>query len=371
MYYGFAKFIRGKAFSFLFLFASMFFTGYLSFRLGALIEYFTACKIHALLLLIACIIFGYMLFYANSNKAEKHTYKLYSVCSVALCFALNMTVCFLLFDFIKIFVPFENVGFYAMPAIVSILLSIYGFVHAKSIKVKTYRVQMSNRNRKIRLALLSDIHFGTFVDKKQMRKIIDTVNGSNCDYVIIAGDTFDVDAFWHCNLTELSAELQKLRPNQKTYAALGNHDPQSTNPQIIEFFQTAHIDLLVDEVAETQDFTIVGRDDITTNPGRKALINILCESHSDKPIVVIDHNPVGIDEGVQNKVNLILCGHTHQGQFFPVTLFTKWSYGKRGFYGCRKTGHTTSIVSSGVGFFQMPMRTGTNSEIVLIDLEAH
>lgn len=230
---------------------------------------------------------------------------------------------------------------------------------------------MVHCNKKIRLALLSDIHFGTFIDKKQLRKIIDTVNNSNCDYVMIAGDTFDVDAFWHCNLAELSAELQKLRPHQKTYAALGNHDPQSVNPKIIDFFQAAHIDLLVDEAVETQDFTIIGRDDITTNPGRKALSNILCKTHSDKPIIVIDHNPVGIDESVQNKVDLVLCGHTHQGQFFPVTLFTKWSYGKRGFYGCYKTNHTTSIVSSGAGFFQMPMRTGTNSEVVLIDLEAH
>lgn len=369
MYHGFARFIRGKAFSFLFLLAAVCSTGYLSFRLGALIEYFTSYQIRALLLLIACVLFGYMLFYANSSKAEKHTYKLYAMCSVVLCFALNMTICFLLFDFLGLFIRFENTGVYAIPAAVSILLSLYGFLHAKHIKAKTYRVPVGQRNKKIRLALLSDIHFGTFVDKKQLRKIVQAVNSSHCDYVIIAGDTFDVDAFWHCDLEELSAELQKLSPAQKTFAALGNHDPQSSNPKLLAFFQAAHIDLLVDKAARTPDFTIVGRDDITANPKRKALSGLLCETPSDRPTIVIDHNPAGIDEGVQNNVDLVLCGHTHKGQFFPATLFTKWSYGKKGFYGCYKTGNTTSIVSSGAGFFQMPMRTGTNSEIVLIDLE--
>ena len=368
MYHGFAKFIRGRAFSFLFLFVSICFTGYLSFRLGNLIEYFTSFPAHILILLVSCVLFGYMLFYANSRKAEKHTYKLYGACSVALCFALNIALCFLLFDCIKIFVPFENVGLYAIPAIASVFLSLYGFIHAKHITLKTYHVPLGNHNKNVRLALISDIHFGTFVDKKQLHKIIDTVNASNCDYVIIAGDIFDVDAFWHCNLEELSAELKTLKPAKKTYASLGNHDPKSTNPKLLAFFQAAQIDLLVDQADETPDFTIIGRDDITTNPERKALSSILCGNHPGKPTIVIDHNPAGIDEGVQNKVDLILCGHTHKGQFFPATLFTKWSYGNRGFYGCCKTGCTTSVVSSGAGFFQMPMRTGSNSEVVVIDL---
>ena len=87
-----------------------------------------------------------------------------------------------------------------------------------------------------------------------------------------------------------------------------------------------------------------------------------------KPVVVIDHNPLGIEEGVEADVALLLCGHTHKGQFFPATLFTKWFYGARGFYGHFQTGKIHSVVTSGAGYFQLPIRIGTNSEIVVMHL---
>ena len=118
--------------------------------------------------------------------------------------------------------------------------------------------------------------------------------------------------------------------------------------------------MLVDEIIETEDFIIIGRDDINSNPKRKAL--------TEKPKILMDHNPVGIADGIQNNIDLVVCGHTHKGQFFPANLFTKWSYGKQGFYGYSKTNKTHSIVSSGAGYFQMPIRIGTNSEIVQIDI---
>lgn len=65
---------------------------------------------------------------------------------------------------------------------------------------------------------------------------------------------------------------------------------------------------------------------------------------------------------------LIVCGHTHKGQFFPATYFTRWAYGDRGFYGHTQTGSTHSVVSSGAGYFQLPVRIGTNSEVVALHI---
>ena len=170
-----------------------------------------------------------------------------------------------------------------------------------------------------------------------------------CDYVLIAGDTFDVDAFDYCNLSEIAEELQRLKAGRRY--VLGQ----------ILFYRC-------DEIIETEDFIIIGRDDINSNPKRKALTEIVQKICSDKPKILMDHNPVGIADGIQNNIDLVVCGHTHKGQFFPANLFTKWSYGKQGFYGYSKTNKTHSIVSSGAGYFQMPIRIGTNSEIVQIDI---
>ena len=55
--------------------------------------------------------------------------------------------------------------------------------------------------------------------------------------------------------------------------------------------------MLVDEIIETEDFIIIGRDDINSNPKRKALTEIVQKICSDKPKILMDYNPVGIADG--------------------------------------------------------------------------
>ena len=94
----------------------------------------------------------------------------------------------------------------------------------------------------------------------------------------------------------------------------------------------------------------------------------------DYYLLVLDHDPNGITEATACDADLVLAGHTHRGQFFPTSLLTQFSYEKGYFYGMAQTvnqltGHiTTSIVSSGAGYFQTPIRIGTDSEIVVVDL---
>jgi len=119
---------------------------------------------------------------------------------------------------------------------------------------------------------------------------------------------------------------------------------------------------------------LIGRDDVTTNPDRRKLQDILTGSEgekssaNEKPRIVVDHNPLGIKEAADNKIDLVLCGHTHKGQFFPTNVFTKLAYGKQGYYGYYQDGGTQSVVYSGAGYFQMPMRIGSNSEIVVLNI---
>lgn len=368
MYKGFAKFIRGKAFSVIFLFVSFSLVIYTSLRLGSILEYFFAIKSYWEIFFILLLFFVYMLLYHADKRKLKKTRSLYEFCSVILSFLLNLVLCLLLEDLIGIFIPFSNSKIYVWSVIGSFLLTLYGYLHANHICIKHYAIHLNQKIRPVNIALLSDIHIGTFVNRKQLKKIIDQTNRLNCDYILIAGDTFDVEAFEYCRLSEVSDELQKLTAVKGVYAVLGNHDPVSIDDSIIQFFRKSKIKLLIDEVVETEDMVIIGRDDINTNPKRKDLSEILHSVSFDKPKILIDHNPVGIHDGIQNHLDLVLCGHTHKGQFFPATLFTKWAYGKQGFYGYSKTNDTHSIVSSGVGYFQMPIRLGTNSEIVQIHI---
>lgn len=369
MYRGFAKFIRGTAFRMMFLILAFALVCYTSLRLGSILEYYFAVKAYGVLFFILFFLFLYMILYQNSKKEIKKTRSLYERCSMSLCFMLNLVLCLLAEDLIGIFLPFFNDGMYVFAVMASVILTLYGIFHANQLYVNRYEIHLHKTINPVRIALLSDIHTGSYVNCRQLKKIVDYTNRLNCDYILIAGDTFDVEAFEYCNLPEIADELQKLKAVKGVYAILGNHDPASTDVRIIQFFQRSKIHLLVDEITETEDFILIGRDDINTNPQRKALKEILRKADSEKPRILLDHNPVGIGEGIENNVDLVLSGHTHKGQFFPATLFTKWSYGKQGFYGYSKTNGTHSVVSSGTGYFQIPMRIGTNSEIVQIELD--
>lgn len=365
----FGKFVRGKAFSILFFVFSFLSVFYVAERMGRLTESLFSYHCDEILCVCLLILMGYMFLYLKSGKEKKRTRNLYECCSVILCFLLYLVLILWIYDILSGLLGIHRNQFYSIPVLGSLFLTIYGFVHAKKLYVQEYTIPLRNLNTEKKIALLSDIHVGTFVDIQQLNKIVAKVNELHPDYVLIAGDMFDVDAFAYCEKDAIAAELQKLAPQGNIYAVLGNHDPKSSRKEIREFFENAKVQLLVDEEKETEDFTLVGRDDSMRNPKRKSLLELLKTVEGEKPKIVIDHNPTGIKEAVSQNVDLILCGHTHKGQFFPANIFTKLAYGTEGFYGYGREGNTQSVVSSGTGYFQMPMRIGSNSEVVVLNLK--
>ena len=153
-------------------------------------------------------------------------------------------------------------------------MSTYGFFHAGHLTVKKYQIQLGEKKLNKRLVLLSDIHTGSFVNEKHLEKIIEKVNELNADLIFLAGDTFDVKAFECCNLPKLEEIFRRLRSKEGVYASLGNHDPLSSEKNVREFFEKSGICLLTDKCAETQDFYIIGREDVTSCPDRKSLAEI-------------------------------------------------------------------------------------------------
>ena len=98
---------------------------------------------------------------------------------------------------------------------------------------------------------------------------------------------------------------------------------------------------------------------------RKDFTQILTPEMKNLPVVVLDHNPANIHE-YGEEADLILCGHTHKGQLFPANLITKVMYTIDYGYYQKDAKSPQVIVSSGVGYWGMPMRVGTQCEIVSI-----
>lgn len=154
-------------------------------------------------------------------------------------------ICFFLFDLIRSLCGASDGRLYLIPLLLAAVVSAYGFVHARKIFVKEYSIPIAasskHQRSEVKAVLLSDIHTGSYVDRKQLHKIVDAVNRLQPDLVIMAGDTFDQDAFGHCDMDGVKQELQRLQPEGNVYAVLGNHDPDSSHKEVKEYFEEAGI----------------------------------------------------------------------------------------------------------------------------------
>lgn len=83
-----------------------------------------------------------------------------------------------------------------------------------------------------------------------------------------------------------------------------------------------------------------------------------------RPVIFMDHQPGDLDEVASSGTDLDLCGHTHDGQLFPLNIITSLVWENS--CGYLKKGNMHNIVTSGVGIWGPNMRTATNSEICAI-----
>lgn len=253
------------------------------------------------------------------------------------------------------------------------ITSILGFWNARQIRHVSYEVQLKGRTdiSDMNIVLISDLHLGSVGSESRLDDIVAEVNALKPDLICIAGDFFDTDFASIADPEKAIATLKALRSTYGTYACLGNHDAGATVSKMTDFLSQAGIHLLKEEYTVIDDrLVLVGRLDGSpigyyAEYVRGDIADIYAREDASLPVIVLDHNPGNIHQ-YSDEADLILCGHTHKGQLFPAGLITNAMYDvDYGYY--RKDAHSPQvIVTSGVGYWGMPMRVGTQCEIVKI-----
>lgn len=260
--------------------------------------------------------------------------------------------------------------------VLTLCTTIAGIINARIVRNTLYHCKvekLSGTNKTYRIVHLTDLHLGSINDLKAMEKIIKKVNALNPDLICITGDTFTETVWDVYDIDDIAKAFKKLTSTYGTYACLGNHDFGKDLPQMLIFFEKAHIWLLNDEHVEFDNLILFGRSDRYPGGNRKhkreALEDFLPQVASDKLFIIMDHQPTPkiINESAAAGADLLLSGHTHGGQFFPMHLFIKKRFPQ--YYGCKKYGKMYCVVSSGTYATTPPIRIGSRSEIVEIILE--
>jgi uncharacterized protein len=265
--------------------------------------------------------------------------------------------------------------------VIVVLLFCFGHEMAINPKIVYYQVKINKpaNTEHLRIVQLSDIHINELTTHQFVQQMVDDVNKLNADFIVITGDTLDkrLKPFIQ---NDFDLQFRQLKAKYGTYVIFGNHEYLATNEvnnreeDIISAFRQAGMKVLKDDIISFDDLgiTIVGRDDFSSflyDVKRASLSDLIMFTDTNTPIILLDHQPKDLNEPAELGVDLMISGHTHAGQIFPINLVEKLMY--KNTYGLyqNQDHHFTSIVSSGYGFWGPPIRLMTRSEIVVIDIE--
>lgn len=248
---------------------------------------------------------------------------------------------------------------------IAMLVGNYKFNHPEIIHLNLQSAKPS-QGKTLRIVAASDIHLGVSIDKKKLQEYVSMINAEKPDIVLLAGDIADHSTTPIIN-QNMAEEFRAIQSKYGIFAISGNHEYFGEDPYGLEkYLKTAGITYLRDSaVLVDSSFYVVGRDD-KINPNRKALNVIVDGVDKEKTMILLDHQPFHLNEAVENKFDLQLSGHTHNGQFFPGNLIVKKMYEVA--HGYLQKGNTHFYVSSGLGIWGPQYRIGTQSELVVIEL---
>ncbi|VBB32969.1 unnamed protein product [Acanthocheilonema viteae] len=224
----------------------------------------------------------------------------------------------------------------------------------------------------VRFALISDIHAGPTVFKEQLEEVVNRVNSQAVDAVFVVGDVVDAP---RDSIENHVRPLRFLKP--RTFYVSGNHEYYYGNPsEWFDLFQQYGFEVLNNRHVLFRGICVAGVSDYSS--GQSGLpdhffqpVEALKDCPKNSTTIVLSHNPASAKEIAFNdahlRVDLILSGHTHAGQFYTVAPIAYWMLPY--YYGLYQISPETQLFVTAGTFYQgAPMKMIWTSEIWIIEL---
>ena len=267
------------------------------------------------------------------------------------------------------YVKLKQVTFFVSIGIVLVTV-LYGYINACSFRVRKLDLTIAKQTnmKKMNIVAVSDIHLGTIVGRKRFYKIVNKINELNPDLILLPGDIVD-ENLAPVIRKNLGEALLHLKSKFGVYAITGNHEYIGGVESAVNYLEQHGVTLLRDSVVKVIDsIYIVGREDRSirqfNGKHRKKLVELMRNVDKNFPVILMDHQPFGLNEAEENGFDLQLSGHSHHGQLWPINFITNAVYEKS--WGYLKKGSTHIYVSCGVGTWGPPVRIGSRPEILHI-----
>ena len=226
---------------------------------------------------------------------------------------------------------------------------------------------------------MSDLHIGAWQGEGALRRIADTAKSLSPDLLVYTGDMIDHRPEEVRIFTKV---FGGVRGRMGTFAVLGNHEYWTLGGRAREVVKETGVTLLANESLLLPKgegrIRIVGVDDPAGEeecPGcGPDLDRSLREVRPGEFVLALVHQPTLWDGLLAQKADLTLSGHTHGGQIGGrrplwnlARAFFRYDAGFFGSGNPAVPGHALHV-STGLGYYGIPVRLGMAPEMTLITL---
>ena len=252
----------------------------------------------------------------------------------------------------------------------AILLGYATFIEAKSFTIKEHKIAVDGLPDEydgLKIIHFSDLHYGTSVKDKELKKIVKMINNVDADIVVFTGDLVD-NKITDEEHKKLAKELQKIDAKLEKYIINGNHDALynkwntlvedagfvNINDSYELIYKNSNKNIFLAGISDSLYATKAIKD------RTKTLFDYVnSESINDSVYkILLVHEPDDVAKIDSNKFNLILSGHSHNGQVRVPFIGSIWypagckQYNKE-YYNINGT---DLYISNGLGTTLLPIR---------------
>lgn len=240
------------------------------------------------------------------------------------------------------------------------------FIGTYGLSIKEYKIKntiFSENFHGLKIVHISDIHYGRTINKKELDKLVKKINLLNPDIIVLTGDLIDRNTVMTESIKkDIVNSLSKIKATNGKYAISGNHDVKFNEwADIIKDSQFTNLNESYDVIYNSNgDSIFIGGLSSTINDKNVSFeqkintvntyINTINNNSKTYKILLL-HEPDFINDFDYSKYDLILSGHSHNGQVrIPLIGAIVLPDGAKKYYKeYYKLKDTELYISSGVG----------------------
>ncbi len=229
-----------------------------------------------------------------------------------------------------------------------------------------------------RIAQISDIHMGGWMNRERLGDVLSLVRQQNPDLIVLTGD-YVFGHSWSEALDvaaeDLVVELSALAAEYEVIAVMGNHDYWTDAVKVRGILSRCGILELKNDthmvVRHGQGLCVAGVDDVSE--GEDRLQEFFDKLPTEEDSILLAHEPDYADTAtLAGRFGLQLSGHSHGGQvvipFLGPPVLPLW--GRKYPSGLYRVGEMWLYTNRGVGMTSPFVRFNCRPEITVFTLKS-